>query len=350
MNKPLPRTRDELRQSLRETELPQEIVEHLTAQARPALLLTTTAAGTSRLPPGVSRLGGAPDLPPGMAWPERPPYPDAEKRAAGHRRSAERLLEDSRTPKSWMTPEQGETFSRDAFARAEAMEQPFPLAFFGQFDLAALSRVEGFDPMLPKEGRLLIFYDSWEYPEEFCPEAAVGWRVIWDDSPVGSLMQVPIPEPLAAVSGSTTVFQQALLSATPVVTPIPPNDKNWNAFDLTDDNLYDSYQEWLGEFGTPDNQGGENHQLGGYPRSLQNGLQSRAHLAANGIYCGHSAAWDTPEAKALLPGAKEWRLLLQIGVDQNAGMEGPGAFYVLIRGEDLLARRFERARVTYQCD
>lgn len=31
----------------------------------------------------------------------------------------------------------------------------FPLAFFGQFDLVALSRFEGFDPMLPNEGRLL---------------------------------------------------------------------------------------------------------------------------------------------------------------------------------------------------
>lgn len=249
-----------------------------------------------------------------------------------------------------MTPEQGEIFSRNEFARADAMEQPFPLTFFGQFDLAALSCVEGFDPMLPREGRLLIFYDSWEYPEEFCPEAAVGWCVIWDHSPAGLLRQVPIPEPLTAVSGWTTVFQPALLSATSVVTPIPPNDKSWNAFDLSDDNLYDIYREWLEEFGTPDDKNGENHQLGGYPRTLQNGLQSRAQLAANGIYCGNSAAWDTLEAKALLPGAKEWRLLLQIGVDQNAGMLGPGAFYVIIRDEDLLGRRFERARVTYQCD
>ena len=61
--------------------------------------------------------------------------------------------------------------------------------------------------------------------------------------------------------------------------------------------------------------------------------------------------WDmAEEAKALIPGAKEWRLLLQIGVDENAGFAGPGAYYVIIRDEDLAARRFERARVTYQCD
>ena len=302
-------------------------------------------------PPGASRLGGAPDLPAGMAWPERPPYPDAAKRGAGHRRKAERLLEDSQRPKSWMTPEQGERFSREHLAQADAVERPFPLAFFGQFDLAALARVDGFDPLLPDSGRLLVFYDFWQQPEEFTPEAAVGWRVIWDDGPAEALARAAIPEALAAISGDawTTVFQPALLRATPVVTPIPMNDKGWDAFDLDDDTLTRIYGRWVSKFGTPDEEGGENHQLGGYPRTLQNGLQARSQLAANGIACGDGEAWELPEAQALLADAKQWRLLLQIGVDANAGMSGPGAYYVIIRADDLAARRFERARVTYQC-
>ena len=352
MSKPLPRTRDELIRSLQETELPDEIVLHVAAQARPALLLTTQPVGADGGPLGASRLGGAPDLRVASAWPERPPYPDAAKRIADHRRNAERLLKESRKPNSWMTPEEGEKFSQTHMVQADAAGRPFPLAFLGQFDLAALSQFDGFDPMLPKEGRLLVFYDFLEMPEDYAPEAAVGWKLIWDRTPAESLARAAIPDALAAISNGdwTTLFKPASLSAISVITPIPPDDKGWTAFDVDDEDLYDAYQNWLSKFGTPDEQGGENHELGGYPRTLQHGLQARSQLAANGIDCGNSAAWATPEAKALLPGAESWRLLLQIGVDANAGMEGPGAFYIIIRDKDLAARRFDRARVTYQCD
>ena len=212
--------------------------------------------------------------------------------------------------------------------------------------------MDGFDSRLPKEGRFLVFYDFWEQPEEFTPEAAVGWRVIWDESPAELLARAAVPEALAAISdGSwTTIFKPAPMSGMTVVTPIPMNDKGWVAFDLDDDKLTRTYGNWLSKFGTPDQEGGENHQLGGYPRTLQNGLQARSQLAANGIACGDSDAWNLPEARALLADAKSWRLLLQIGVDPNAGMNGPGAYYVIIRKDDLAARRFERARVIYQCD
>lgn len=352
MSTPLPRSRDELRESLEEVDLPEEIVSRLVAQARPALLLTSDAADDSAIPLGASKLGGAPDLARGTAWPERPPYPDAETRAGQHRRDAERLLADSKKPKSWMTPEQGESFSQTHLAQADAIGRPFPLAFFGQFDLAGLSKVEGFEATLPREGRLLVFYDFWEQPEGFTPEASVGWRVIWDRTPAGDLERLAIPDALSAISDDEwrTVFRPATLSAVSVVTPIPPNDEGWDAFDLADDDLLDPYQDWLSDFGTPDADDGENHQLGGFPRTLQNGLQAESQLAANGVNCGRSEAWTTPEAQELLKDAGAWRLLLQIGVDPNAGMDGPGAYYVIIRDDDLAARRFERARVTYQCD
>ncbi|WP_157064221.1 YwqG family protein [Methylobacterium tarhaniae] len=352
MSTPLPRTRDEILTSLGDRGLPTKTIDRLVAQARTALLLTTVAVGEDTPPLGSSRLGGAPDLPVGMKWPMRPPYPDAEKRAAAHRKDAERLRQDSRKPRSWMTPEQGEIFSREHLAKADAVERPFPLAFFGQFDLAELSAIDGYDPTFPKTGRLLVFYDFFEQPEDFTPEASVGWRVIWDESPQESLTRAAIPSDLEAISDDdwTSIFEPALIHASPVVTPIPMSDEGWDAFDLADGTLSAIYGEWLSEFGTPDEEDGENHQLGGYPRTLQNGLQATSQLAANGISCGTGEAWTSPEAKALLPSAGEWRLLLQIGVDLNAGMTGPGAYYVIIRNQDLAARRFEQARVTYQCD
>jgi hypothetical protein len=55
-------------------------------------------------------------------------------------------------------------------------------------------------------------------------------------------------------------------------------------------------------------------------------------------------------AKQQLKGAKDWRLLLQVGADENAGMTRPGAYYVVLREHDIAARRFDEARVVYQCD
>jgi uncharacterized protein YwqG len=349
---PFPKDRDDLALSLSESGLSDDIVAHLAAQARPAVLLVTGAAEEDELPLGASKIGGRPDMPRGTAWPTRPAYPDASRRAERHRRRAERLLGESRRPRSWMSPEQADRFSRELEARANAVEAPFPLTFFGQFNLSELAREDGFDRALPAEGRLLLFYDFWEMPEEFVPEASVGWRLMWDQTPVSELVRAPIPAELSSISNDewSCVFRATRISARSVITPIPPNDKSWDAFPLDDDDALETYQEWLEQFGTPDRNDRDNHQLGGFPQPLQNGLQARSQLAANGVYCGTSDVWQTDAAKELLKSAHEWRLILQIGVDRHAGMKPPGAYYVIMREQDIAARRFDLARVTYQCD
>ncbi|PDT11309.1 DUF1963 domain-containing protein [Rhizobium sp. M1] len=348
----LPANREALFLSLYETDLPDGVIFRLAAQARPAILLATAESDEDAISLGASKIGGRPDLPRGSAWPTRPPYPDAGQRAEGHRKEADRLLADSRKPRSWMTPEQGDRFSREYKARADSIEAEFPLAFFAQVDLFELSKEEGFDPAFPSEGRLLVFYDFWEQPEDFTPEASVGWQVIWDKTPHAELVRVPFPAALSSISCDewTCIFRAARISARTVLTPIPPNDKSWDAFPLDDDEALEAYQEWLEQFGTPDAIDRDNHQLGGFPQTLQNGLQACSQLAANGVNCGRGEAWETDAAKELLKSAGDWQLVLQIGVDRHAGIPQPGAYYVIMRKEDIAARRFDRARVTYQCD
>ncbi len=349
---PLPSDLDALRRSLDDIDLPADVVARLLAQARPALVLATAAADEAAIPLGASKIGGRPDLPPGMAWPTRPAYPDAAERAAGHRREADRLLAESKKKGSWMTPAQGERFSADARARADAVETTFPLTFLGQFDLATLSREPGFDAALPREGRLLVFYDFLEQAESFTPAASVGWRVLWDTTPAAALQRAPVPRALASLSDDewTCVFRAAPVSARTVLTPIGVDDAGWDAFAFDDEDSYESYQDWRSRFGTPDMDGRDNHQLGGYPQSLQNGMQATCQLVSHGLDCGGHAAWKSQAAQALLPGAHEWRLVLQIGADPHAGIPQPGAYYVLMREQDIAARRFDLARVTYQCD
>ncbi|MFY3307823.1 DUF1963 domain-containing protein [Achromobacter ruhlandii] len=304
---PLPSDLDALRRSLDDIDLPADVVARLLAQARPALVLATAAADEAAIPLGASKIGGRPDLPPGMAWPTRPAYPDAAERAAGHRREADRLLAESKKKGAWMTPAQGERFSADARARADAVETTFPLTFLGQFDLA---------------------------------------------TPAAALQRAPVPRALASLSDDewTCVFRAAPVSARTVLTPIGVDDAGWDAFAFDDEDSYESYQDWRSRFGTPDMDGRDNHQLGGYPQSLQNGMQATCQLVPHGLDCGGHAVWKSQAAQALLPGARGWRLVLQIGADPHAGIPQPDAYYVLMREQDIAARRFDLARVTYQCD
>ncbi len=81
-----------------------------------------------------TRLGGAPDLPKGSAWPVRPVPPDASQKAeqwkANHR---------------WI---------------ARHITQELPFEFIGQIDFAELSREQERQFSLPAEGRLLFFWDG----------------------------------------------------------------------------------------------------------------------------------------------------------------------------------------------
>ena len=346
---PLPPDRETLTQSLQATGLPAAIVAHLAAQARPAVLMPTTAGDEHAIPAGASKLGGRPDLPQGMAWPLRPPYPDADRRAQYYNRKADDLLAN---PPSWARTKGVEWFSNEHRAKARAVATDFPLAFLGQFNLAELAQAPGFDPVFPTGGRLLVFFDYWIEPGEFTHEAAVGWRVIWDPSPVAELVRAPVPKALLAISNDewSCVFPPAPVT-TPrsVITPMPFNDKGWDAFPFEDNAEFVAYDEWFCAFGTPDEKNRDNHQLGGFPQPLQNGLQARSQLAANGLNCGGGAVWNTAQAKALLESAAQWRLVVQIGADPHTRFPDVGAYYVMMREADIVARRFDQARVVYQC-
>jgi hypothetical protein len=224
-------------------ELTPQLVAHLTEQAAPAILLKATPAAEETIPLGDSKIGGAPDLPPDASWPERAPYPDAEKRRDSHRFSIGSTLAKAGIAPDWMSAEDGKRYveeqqkitlelrestleslkeemsaeelaeirqvfeendnytpesAREAI-RVEALQaqlvgESSPLSFIAQLDLAALATQPGFDPDLPRHGRLLLFYDLFEYPPGWEPSSRVGFRLIWDETPAASLRRAPVPE------------------------------------------------------------------------------------------------------------------------------------------------------------
>jgi uncharacterized protein YwqG len=95
------------------------------------------------------------------------------------------------------------------------------------------------------------------------------------------------------------------------------------------------------------------HHLLGHPQLMQNDMRGECQLVTNGLYCGNESGYQDARAKALLEtAAADWRLLLQIGTDED----GPGwmwgdcgRIYFWIRRQDLEERAFERSWLVLQC-
>jgi uncharacterized protein YwqG len=350
MSTPLPTTPDELCEQLIAAGYTGDKFERLVEDARPAISLITEPVADEVIAIGASKIGGAPDLPRGMAWPMRPAYPHAADLARDREWRAQRLIDDAAKPGAWLTAEQATTFAADHRAGAAAVAREFPLAFIAQIDLATMAREPGFDGTLPETGRLLFFFDYWNTPAEFLPGSRVGWRLIWDASPAAELERKAFPPELVSISTEswTTVFKSARITPRSVLTPMALGAV---AIDPAVQAAQLDYNPWLDTFGLPDGHHDNTHRLGGWPTPLQNGWQGRPQLAFHGIDCGRSEAYETPEAIALLENKGDWQLVLQIGCDSDIGLlpEGSGCMLVMMRRQDLRDRAFDRAWVVYQC-
>ncbi len=382
-----PETDEALAISLTRHGLTVDAVTRIITAARPALMLAATPAADDLIPLGATKVGGLPDLPPGMSWPVRPAYANAAEMAQEARDQATRLHLDAGLRPPWTTESEAVVLlaearrqreesralmktlgvedhvldtafdpalfsaelaagsARSAEAKADAASTPFPLSFLAQVDLAALANEPGFDPALPRKGRLYLFYDLLLMPAAFDPASAPALRVIYDDGGSGALKRTALPDALARVADVETIaFASATLTPRSVVTT--PADL---MADTPGDRDDEDYGEWLSAVpGWPGDGEAGAYQLGGCPREIQSGMARTAQLAANGVYAGSSDASDAIEAQRLLPGAGAWRLLFQLGEDDDGGALPAGALNILIREEDLITRRFDRAWAIYE--
>jgi uncharacterized protein YwqG len=96
---------------------------------------------------------------------------------------------------------------------------------------------------------------------------------------------------------------------------------------------------------------GPRHRMFGWPDLVQNSMQLDCQLASSGIDLRSDAGYDDPRAAQLEGGAAEWMLLLQVDTDDEAGwMWGDcGTLYYWIRRPDLLAGRFDRVWMIFEC-
>lgn len=382
-----PETDEALATSLTQHGLTVDAVTRVIIAARPALMFAATPTADNLIPIGATKVGGRPDLPAGMAWPVRPAYANAAEMAQEARDQATRLHLDAGLRPPWTTEAEGEALlvearrqreksrafmktlgveddvldtaydpalfpaelaagsAQTAEAKADAAGGPFPLSFLAQVDLAALANEPGFDPALPCHGRLYLFYDLLLMPASFDPASAPALRVIYDDGGSGAPERAALPNALARVADVERV-EFASVAMTPQSVITTPNDLTAEDPGAGENEDYD---EWLSTVaGWPGDGEAGPYQLCGWPREIQSGMARTVQLAANGVYAGSADAFAAAEARRLLPGAGAWRLLFQFGADDEGGGVPAGALNILIREDDLLARRFDHAWAVFE--
>ena len=272
------------------THLPAELADRWIATLRPGLHLRPATPGE----PVACRLGGNPRLPEATPWPE------------------------------W--PEHG------------------PLTFIAEVDCAALPHGE-FEPAFPATGSLLFFFFDGQLDDR---RALVHGSVI-DSQPGARVLYIEPGAEVAERSAPAGIrpYPGPCLAGDIVLT-IPDcghPDAVWAITDPDAEALFDP--EFTSAVHIPHR--GPRHQLAGHAHPIQGAVEYE--VAVRSVTSATPAPSPDEEAYWAYAPVNEWHLLAQFDTDSASEMmwgDG-GTLYWLITADDLVARRFDRARMTWQC-
>lgn len=261
-------------------------IKHL---ARPSIRLTATQVDEATLQPGVSKLGGLPDLPEGVTWPEK----------------------------------QGQ-----------------PQSFIAQIRLTEVQPYDK-DKILPETGMLWFFYDAAQETFGEDPADRDGWSVIFADNTALKRASAPAKLPAKSLFHACALsFAGEYTLSTQPQLEIP--DFDWSEEEQT------TYEQLLSTFPDTADHAAIHNRLLGNPDTIQDDMRQQCQLTAHGV-----TDINDPRAADLLPEAMQWQLLLQIDTnEQAAGMRwaNSGMLYYWITRADLHARHFNATWLVLQSE
>ena len=266
--------------------------------AKNAVHITLDVQNDDCLPMGVSKMGGLPDLPDGVAW-----------------------------------------------FRNEEMD--IPLSFVAQINLAEAAPYD-LEHKLPERGMLYFFYDcsSDGMPWGFDPKDSDGWKVYFYDGDLSVLFRTNAPEDLEQDDNGMVFGSARMCFEAEMELPSPESDLT-NGLKLPDDeDIQDAYWEWLDE-----REEELSNKLLGHADPVQGGMELECEYVTNKIYCGTAEGYQLAKSRGLDKNAARWNLLMQVDSNEDIGMMwgDMGRLYLWITGEDLAARRFDRCWLILQC-
>jgi uncharacterized protein YwqG len=303
-----------LREGLQATGLRGHVAQAIAGYAVPSLEFS--AATSTTVPVGATKIGGLPDLPEKTVWPRR----------------SDRIRERA------MEPVLG----------------AIPLAFLVQVDLGEASRALPADENpLPAAGLLSFFYDAYDQPWGYDPEDRHDFRVIYS-GPAEDLAPATLPEDLPEVCRFGP--RAASLHRKPSL----PSDRSEEIYDLElTDEEYERYLAFRDAQRINPSRMLFGSGLLGYPDAVQDArMEVECELLSRGIdpeaYWGPIRAGSDPSRRiaALAEGAKgAWRLLLQLDADSESGMEwwyDTGMLYFWVTERGLGEKNFDDVWVVLQ--
>lgn len=325
------------------------MARRLAALAKPGVWLETKEINDeAEIALGATKFGGRPDLPSNASWPLRPAYPDAAERQSRIRSLALPPigLPDATTGVRSRSP------SNDLAQMIRIVGEPFPLEFVCQVDFEEMRRAGPLGPDFPESGLLSVFYDTLEAPWGFNPVDHVGSMFLFHERASDVTARLDTPSEFASVERYAPMAPAACRGHGCLM-PLPVETAVFSELGLTE-GQEESYRHWYWD--ESDSDGSDepdlnSHLVGGWPLPIQGDMQTECALVAAGHSCGDGRAYSNPKTAEVKETAAEWVLLLQIGSNEGAGMMwgDVGNLYVWIRREDLIARRFEAARLILQC-
>lgn len=261
---------------------------------KPSIRMKATKVEERNIGLGHSKLGGRPDLPVHLDWPEH---------------------------------------------------EGKPLYFIAQLNMEEIKSYD-FDCILPERGIIYFFYDALDQPWGYDPNDRGRWKVFHCDDDAQALARRN--EPAAIIDQGTfecCAIEFSIEPTIPSYESLYIESLNLNEVESESYwNYYDAVEELQSSNETV-------HRLLGYPNTIQGDMQLQCQLVSHGLYCGDSSGYEDPQRKVLEKSAHEWKLLLQIDSEQNIGMMwgDVGRIYFWIREQDLAIRNFNDTWLVLQC-
>lgn len=265
------------------------LLKDINLVSKASIRLYTTPAGEFDISIGASRVGGVPDLPPGLSWPE------------------------------W---------------------KGLPQSFIAQIQLDDVHQYDT-NGVLPQSGMLWFFYDAQQETYGADPADLGGWRVIFSDNYSG-LQRTAAPANLPAASQ----FKACSISFASEITLSRQPKLEIPGFDWTGDEQQ-KYERLLSTFPDPADHAALHNRLLGNPETIQDDMRLECQLASHGV-----TDINDPRSAELSKGSMDWQLLLQIDTDERTGMRwaSAGMIYYWISRSDLQAQLFDHTWLVLQSD
>lgn len=212
------------------------------------------------------------------------------------------------------------------------------LSFIAQLNLREVAQFDS-EGILPETGMLYFFYDCKRQTWGFDPADRGAWKVVHLDGDIAGLKRTGQAE-----------FKPCYLTFSSEVTLPPLESICIQRLKLSREEV-DKYFKLLEELNEMYGSESTIHRLLGHPDPVQGDMQLECQLVSHGIYCGDASGYQDRRRSHLEDGVSDWRLLLQVDSEEQAGMMWGdlGRIYFWIQAQKLEQRKFDDVWLILQC-